>query len=161
MMINEAVDILLEWPEFAKDFKDPRHFHGRLHLPHRMGHLRIVKTPIGRVMYTWTRLDEPCFTVPEAKHWRKDGSMCWLCDMVWDRPITARQAGNVFCNDMLATGAAVEGERIYFFRGYSERYGYGILRRQNDEFRRQDDNQRKRPLEEHAGVAEGELSGAH
>lgn len=161
-MINEAVDILLEWPEFAKDFKDPEHFHGRLHIPNRLGHLRIVDNVDGcRLMYTWTRLDEPCFTVPKVEHWRKDGSMLWLCDMVWDKPMTARQAGNLFCNDLLDIGAGVEGERVYFYRGYSGRYGYGILRRQNDEFRRQDNHDRKQSVDQHAPVAEGQLSGAH
>jgi hypothetical protein len=161
-VIHEAVDILLEWPDFAKDFKDPVHFHGRLHLPNRMGHMRIVTSDDGkRLMYTWTRLDEPCFTVPDERHWRKDGSMLWLCDMVWDKPMTARQAGNLYCNDMLDLGVGTEGEHVYFYRGYSGRYGYGILRRQPDVRRRQDTDRRKQPMEEHARLAEKQLSGAH
>ena len=153
---------MLDHPEFMKDFRDPVHFHGRLHIPNRLGHLRIVRDHHGnRLMYTWTRLDEPCFTVPKLEHWRKDGSMLWLCDMVWDKPMTARQAGNLFCNDILDIGAGVEGERVYFYRQYSERYGYGILRRQRDGFEGQDNDNRSRSMEEHAEVAGGELQGAH
>lgn len=130
--ILQAMDILRGWPWFRDQYVDVHHFHARLILPNRTGRLRVLHLDGGRMFYTWTKLDEPCFDLPSEEHWSKDGAMLWLCDMVYDKGVSSRQAVEACGNDMIDQGVAEDGQKIFFYRGSQERYGYGTVRRRQD-----------------------------
>jgi hypothetical protein len=128
-MLDAAVDIIREHPEYLKDIGDEKNFFGRIILPHRSGHMVLITEDDGtRLVFTWTRIDQPFMTVPDERHWSNDGDMLWLCDMVYDQGMTAMRARDLAQEYVLGHGIGEDGERFYYWRGKSKRFGVSILR---------------------------------
>jgi len=156
------MEVIIQWPDFRKEFIDSENFFARIVLPARVGLLRICTDDQGRkVMYTYMRSDTPVLGLPTAKDWRAGVGLLWLGDLCYDKGIKASAATLLVGQDMVDNGIAHENERIVFYRGYSKRYGYSRVKtgRRANGFRFKRDDIRGRPVGEHARLAEGQPEG--
>lgn len=121
-MITAALDIILQWPAFASGLRDESQFLGRIVLPNRVGKLRVVDG----VFYTYARIPWIPTGIPTMREWGSETGQLWLMDFAYDRKVKARDAVEIANADGLRNGIVEPGERVYFYRLQTNRFGFGV-----------------------------------